>query len=82
MFRFYIKTQKEVIRMSSLEELIKKLPPEYHQEVKDFIEFLLEKKKIQPKGKLKLSWRGALKDLKHIYTSVDLQHKSSEWWGD
>ncbi len=68
--------------MNYIEELIKRLPPEYHQEVIDFIEFLIERKAHQPKGKLKLNWRGALKDLKHLYTSVDLQHKALEWWSD
>ncbi len=31
--------------MSTLEEYIKNLPPELEQEVIDFIEFLIEKKK-------------------------------------
>jgi len=71
--------------MNSLQELIEQLPPELQQEVRDFVEFLLEKrlsKAKTKKGELKLGWRGALRDLRDKYTSVELQHKSSEWWGD
>ncbi|UJS17885.1 MAG: DUF2281 domain-containing protein [Candidatus Jettenia sp.] len=64
--------------MKSLDELIKKLPPEYEQEVQDFIEFLLEKKKKKQKGKPTFEWAGALRDLRNQYTSVELQHKISE----
>jgi len=69
-----------------LKELIDQLPPELLQEVQDFVEFLLEKKafkfKKEKKGELKLDWRGALRDLRAKYTSVELQHKALEWWGD
>lgn len=71
--------------MNSLQELIEQLPPELQQEVRDFVEFLLEKrlsKAKTKKGELKISWRGALRDLRDKYTSVELQHKISEWWGD
>ncbi len=68
--------------MESLIEMIKKLPPEYEQEVYDFVQFLLEKKSPKPKKELKLSWRGALQNLKDKYTSVELQHKILELWSD
>ena len=32
--------------------------------------------------KLKGDWGGALADLGQQYTSVELQHKALEWWGD
>jgi hypothetical protein len=32
--------------------------------------------------RLKGDWGGALADLGERYTSVELQHKSLEWWGD
>jgi galactose-1-phosphate uridylyltransferase len=64
--------------MQKLETLIKQLPPELQEEVKDFVEFLLEKKK-KPRRKLKMNWAGALKDLKSKYTSVELQHKILDW---
>jgi galactose-1-phosphate uridylyltransferase len=63
--------------MQNLEILIKQLPPELQEEVKDFVEFLLEKKKKQ-RRKLKMNWAGALKDLRDKYTSFELQHKISE----
>ncbi|MBM4242172.1 MAG: DUF2281 domain-containing protein [Euryarchaeota archaeon] len=64
--------------MTRLEELIKELPPEYHKEAQDFLEFLIAKKKAKPRGPLKLNWRGALRDLRDKYTSVELQHKAQE----
>lgn len=72
--------------MQTLKELIEQLPPELQQEVRDFVEFLLEKRaaklEAEKGGKLKLDWRGALRDLRDKYTSVELQHKVLEWWGD
>jgi hypothetical protein len=35
-----------------------------------------------PKGRLKLDWRGALEDMKDQYTSVELQHKIQVWRED
>jgi len=71
---------------NNLKDLIDQLPPELQQEVQDFVEFLLEKKVIKFKKKvrkkLKLDWRGALRDLRTKYTSVELQHKILEWWND
>lgn len=66
--------------MQSLEEQVKGLPPELRQEVEDFV-FLL-KKKGRAREQPKLDWRGALRDLRGRYTSVELQHKVLEWWGD
>jgi len=65
-----------------LDDLVKELTPEMEDEVRDFVEFLLKKRQPKPKAKLDLSWRGALRDLGHKYTSVELQHRIVEWWGD
>ena len=69
-----------------LKELIDQLPPEFQEEVRDFVEFLLEKKVLRPKrekeGGLRLDWRGVLRELRDKYTSIELQHKVLEWWGD
>lgn len=62
-----------------LEERIKELPPELRREVEDFIEFLLEKRLKKPRGKPNFGWAGALRDLRDQYTSMELQHKISEW---
>lgn len=69
-------------RTKPLDDLVKELTPEMEDEVRDFVEFLLKKRPPKPKAKLDLSWRGALRDLRHKYTSVRLQHKIVEWWGD
>ena len=68
--------------MKKIEEMIKELPPELQQEVEDFVQFLLDKHARKPKGKFKFDWEGALEDLSDQYTSVELQHKVLEWWGD
>ena len=68
--------------MSDLEEVIKELPLDLHQEVADFARFLMDKRARKPKGRLKLEWRGALEDMKDQYTSVELQHKILDWRGD
>jgi len=63
-------------------EMVKVLPPELQYEVEDFVQFLLEKQTRKPEGKFKFDWEGALEDLRDQYTSVELQHKALEWWGD
>lgn len=65
--------------MDLLEERIRNLPPELQREVEDFVEFLLEKRQKKRRGKPKFNWAGALKDLRGQFTSVELQHKISEW---
>ena len=65
-----------------LEELVRELPPDMHSEVRDFVEFLLEKRARVPKAELKLDWRGALRNLREQYTAVELEHKTLEWWRD
>jgi hypothetical protein len=68
--------------MQSIEEKIKQLPAELQHEVEDFIDFLIEKKKKKHAKKLRLDWVGGLKEYKDKFTSVELQKKSLEWWGD
>ncbi|HAA83625.1 MAG TPA: hypothetical protein DCE01_02390 [Thermodesulfobacterium commune] len=50
--------------------MIEKLPPEPQEEVRDFVEFLREKKVKRERGKLRLSWAGALEEFKNKYTSA------------
>lgn len=64
--------------MQSLEEKIKDLPPEYKQEVQDFIEFIFEKRIKRHRKKPLFDWAGTMKDLRNQYTSVELQHKISQ----
>ena len=62
-----------------LEELVRELPTEVEEEVRDFVEFLLQKKERKPRGKPQFDWAGALRDLRDRYSSVELQHKIAEW---
>lgn len=65
--------------MQRIEEMVKELPPDLQREVEDFVRFLIERHQKRPRGKPKLDWFGALKDLRDQYTSVELQHKIAEW---
>ena len=65
--------------MQTLKELVEQLPPDLQQEAKDFVGFLLEKRRKKGRGKPRFDWAGALKNLRDQYTSVELQHKISEW---
>lgn len=65
-----------------LEELVQQLPSHLQQEVKDFAEFLLEKRGHRQGTKLRQDWAGALRDYRDRYTSLDLQEKALEWRGD
>ncbi|MBA7557252.1 hypothetical protein ES705_49997 [subsurface metagenome] len=68
--------------MSSIETKLKKLSHEMQKEVEDFIDFLLEKKNKKSSKKLKLNWAGGLKEYKDKFSSIELQKKVMEWWGD
>lgn len=72
-------TNEAVRKMKSLEERINELPPELRREVEDFVEFLQERQARKPRGKLTFGWAGALKDLRDKYSSVELQHKITDW---
>ena len=62
-----------------IEELLKELPPHLQDEVRDFAEFLLERYSNRPRRKPRFEWAGALAHLRDKYTSVELQHKASDW---
>ncbi len=68
--------------MSGIEQLMKELPPDLQQEVEDFARFLLERKARKAGRKLRQNWAGALSDYRDQYTSLELQKKALEWWGD
>ncbi len=65
----------------SIEEMIKSLPEDLQKQVMEYVQSLLEKQGKKGIGQPKFDWEGALKDLKTRYTSVELQHKVSEWRG-
>ncbi len=68
--------------METLEEKIKKLPPELKAEVAEFVEALLKKKKGKKQKFLEQNWAGALAKYRDKFTSLELQKKSLEWRGD
>lgn len=69
-------------QLKPLDELVKELPPESQAEVRDFVEFLLEKRKRKSAGRLRQDWAGALSDYREEYTSLELQKKALDWRGD
>ena len=59
---------------------IDELPKDLKKEALDFIEYLLTKSgKGESKGKFRFDWENGLSELKMKFTSVELQHKASEW---
>jgi len=68
--------------MQTLKELIEQLSPELQEEVRDFVEFLLNKKVRKRRRKLRQDWAGALREYRSQYTSLELQRKALEWRGD
>jgi len=68
------------MQIEKIESKINNLPPKLQKQVLDFIDFLSKKYLIHGKKyKLKFDWEGSLSELGNKYTSVDLQHKASEW---
>lgn len=63
----------------SLDDMAKELPPEFEAEVRRFLSFLVNRMGKRRRRKPSLRWAGALSDLREEYTSVELQHKISEW---
>ncbi len=64
----------------TLKAKLEELPEDLEKEVLDYVEFLLYKYgKKTKRGSFKFDWEGGLSDLKEKYTSVELQHKASEW---
>lgn len=82
--------------MKKIDDMVKELPEELQREVRRYVQSLIVKrgrKKTQakvsarrrapkPRRPLKLDWRGGLRGLRSRYTSVELQHKALDWWGD
>ncbi|MBW1732099.1 MAG: DUF2281 domain-containing protein [Deltaproteobacteria bacterium] len=67
--------------MSTITDLIEKLPPDLQKEVKDFAEFLVAKRTRKQGHKLRQDWAGALKEFRGKYDSLELQEKSMDWRG-
>ncbi|MCD5417159.1 DUF2281 domain-containing protein [Candidatus Bipolaricaulota bacterium] len=64
-----------------IELKMRELPEDLRREVLDYMEFLVKKymdKRIETK-KFKFGWEGGLSKIREKFTSVELQHKASEW---
>ena len=64
-----------------IELKMRELPEDLRREVLDYMEFLVKKymgKRIEAK-KFKFDWEGGLSKIREKFTSVELQHKASEW---
>lgn len=68
--------------MEVIDEVMKKLTPELRSEVIDFARFLAQKLHKPRQNKLRLNWAGGLREYRNQYTSLELQKKVFEWWGD
>jgi hypothetical protein len=68
--------------MDSIEQLIRELPPDLRQEVRDFAEFLVQRRRQKAGTKLRQDWAGALRDYRDQYTALELQKRALEWRGD
>ncbi|MCK9632149.1 MAG: DUF2281 domain-containing protein [Methanoregula sp.] len=64
----------------SVEEKIRRLPPDLRNNVLDYIDNLTRQAEQRATGKFRFEWEGCLAHLKTKYTSVDLQHKALDWW--
>ena len=63
---------------TSLQNMIRALPPELRAEVRDFAAFLLSRQPKKRKSKMNFEWQGVLKDLRTRYSSTELQHRISD----
>ena len=66
----------------SVAEVVKVLPPEIQEEVRDFIEFLMEKRVHKSGHVLRQALGGAIKDYREQYTALELQKQANAWRGD
>ena len=67
---------------TNLEKKINQLRPELQQDVEKYVDELMARTENKQARKFRFDWEGALADLRDKYTSVELQHKALEWWGD
>jgi hypothetical protein len=65
-----------------LEEVVRELPPDMRDEVRDFAEFLLSRRIRRPGRTLRQDWAGALREHRREYTALELQRLALQWRGD
>ena len=62
-----------------LEQLLKELPAEAQDKVRELVERLLAKHERDSPRHLSQTWAGALQDFGTEFTSIELQKKSLDW---
>ncbi len=70
------------VDMKALADLLKELPPDAQEEVRDFAAFLLSRQGRKSGQRLRQDWAGALREFREQYTALDLQRRSLDWRGD
>lgn len=65
-----------------LPELVQELPPDAQELVREFVEFLLAKRKAGAGTTLRQDWAGALRDYRDEYTSLELEEQALNWRSD
>jgi len=68
--------------VTPLPELVKDLPLDLQGEVRDFIEFLLRKRRRKHPGTLRQDWAGLLREYRTQYTAMELQRNALHWRSD
>lgn len=69
-------------RVQSLVEMIEALPPELQEEVREFVVSLIQTRTHPKRKHLRLTWAGGLQEFRDQFTSLELQQKALDWWGD
>ncbi|RJP76963.1 MAG: DUF2281 domain-containing protein [Candidatus Zixiibacteriota bacterium] len=63
-----------------IQKKLAQLPEQARREALDYIEYLLQKYGTQAgKRGFRFDWEGGLEEYKDRFTSVELQHKATEW---
>jgi len=68
--------------LTQVQKTFEQLPENFQMELINFTSSLIERQSKPKQKRLRLSWAGALKKYRGQYTSLELQKKALEWWGD
>ena len=67
--------------MTTIARFVEQLPLDIQKEVRNYAEFLLEKRSKKMQKVPTFDWEGALKDMGEQYSSVELQHEIGKMRG-